>query len=83
MSREQLFNLSANLSFMFTELPFIERYAAAVKAGFKYCESGFPPIDQGVNLNDVIEAKNKSGIEQVLLNLYTGRFVRSKPTENT
>ena len=29
---------AANLSMMFTELPFLDRFEAAAKAGFKYVE---------------------------------------------
>lgn len=68
----QPFSFSANLSFMFSELPWSERYGAAVKAGFRYCESGFPPIFQDVSLDDIVKAKRESGIDQTLLNLYTG-----------
>jgi 2-dehydrotetronate isomerase len=37
-----MINLSANISFMFLELPFLERIAAAGKAGFKAVECHFP-----------------------------------------
>jgi len=33
--------LSANLSFLFTEVPFLERFGAAARAGFKGVEFGF------------------------------------------
>lgn len=59
----------ANISFMFLERPFLERYQLAKTAGFKAVESGFP---YGLNPDDVVAAKNAAGIEQVLLNVYTG-----------
>lgn len=60
----------ANLSFMFTEASsMLERYALAKEAGFKAVESGFP---FGFTLDQVKEAKEKSGLEQVLVNLKTG-----------
>lgn len=60
-----------NLSFMFTEVPFLERYNLAKQAGFKAVESGFP---FGVALDDVVKAKEEACLEQVLLNIYTGSF---------
>ena len=33
---------AANLNFLFTELPFLERFEAAAKAGFKAVELGNP-----------------------------------------
>jgi len=34
--------LTANLSLLFPELPFLERFAAAARAGFRYVEYQFP-----------------------------------------
>lgn len=60
----------ANLSFMFTETTsLLERYALAKQAGFKYVESGFP---YGCDTNQVLDAKEKSGLNQILVNLLTG-----------
>ncbi|XP_028176659.1 putative hydroxypyruvate isomerase [Ostrinia furnacalis] len=60
----------ANLAFMFTEATsMIERYALAKDAGFKAVESGFP---FGFTLEQVKQAKEAAGIEQVLINLNTG-----------
>lgn len=60
----------ANLSFMFTETSSIlERYALAKEAGFKAVETGFP---FGNTLEQVKQAKEQAGIEQVLINLKTG-----------
>lgn len=62
---------SANLSFMFLEKSFLERYKAAKDAGFKAVESGFP---FGVDLQHVVDVKKLSGVKQVLLNIFTGLF---------
>ncbi|XP_041982988.1 putative hydroxypyruvate isomerase [Aricia agestis] len=60
----------ANLSFMFTEgVSILERYALAKEAGFKAVETGFP---FGHTLEEVKQAKENSGVEQVLINLKTG-----------
>lgn len=61
----------ANISFMFLERPFLERYQLAKNAGFKAVESGFP---YGLDTDEIIAAKNKAGIDQVLLNIYTGMY---------
>lgn len=60
---------TANLSFLFKEKPFLERYAAAQQAGFKAVESGFP---YGFTKDEVVNAKNSSGVQQVLINILTG-----------
>lgn len=66
----------ANLSFMFTEASSIlERYALAKDAGFKAVESGFP---FGFTLEQVKEAKERAGIEQVLINLKTGDVTKGE-----
>lgn len=62
----------ANLSFMFPEgATILERYALAKEAGFKAVESGFP---FGHTLEQVQQAKENAGIEQVLINLKTGTY---------
>ncbi|XP_076663487.1 hydroxypyruvate isomerase-like protein Gip [Andrena cerasifolii] len=61
---------AANLSFMFTEAPtIIERYKLAKDAGFKAVESGFP---LGYSSKEVLEAKKNAGVEQILINVFTG-----------
>lgn len=58
---------------MFTEgSTIIERYALAKEAGFKAVETGFP---FGHTLEQVRQAKENAGIEQVLINLKTGRYL--------
>ncbi len=48
--------LAANLSFLFTELPFLERFAAAARAGFGVVGYGFvydvPKIEIAARLAD-------------------------------
>ncbi|KOC60941.1 Putative hydroxypyruvate isomerase [Habropoda laboriosa] len=61
---------ATNISFMFMEAPAItERYKLAKEAGFKAVESGFP---FGHSIKDVSEAKNNAGVEQILINVFTG-----------
>lgn len=56
---------------MFAEASSIlERYALARDAGFKAVESGFPI---GCTLEQVKQAKENAGIEQVCINLKTGK----------
>ncbi len=61
--------LSANLSFLFTEAPFLERFAAAADAGFRgvECHSPYehPPLQVAARLRD-------HGLSQVLINLPQG-----------
>ncbi|XP_028030980.1 putative hydroxypyruvate isomerase [Bombyx mandarina] len=60
----------ANLSFMFAEASSIlERYALAKDAGFKAVESGFP---FGFSLEQVRNAKQSAGLQQIAINLKTG-----------
>ena len=62
---------SANLSMMFTEVPFTERFAAAAAAGFKAVEFMFPydyPAQEVKNLLD------KNNLSLVLFNLPAGNW---------
>lgn len=58
----------ANLSFMFTEKPFEERYQLAHNAGFKAVESAFP---LGITKEELVKCKTMANVEQVLINTYT------------
>jgi hydroxypyruvate isomerase len=61
----------ANLSMLFTDLPFIERFAAAAKAGFKAVEFLSPyetPVDEVVN------SLTKNGLTQALFNVPSGNW---------
>src|ERR1700730_543393 len=60
---------AANLSMMFTEVPFLDRFEAAAKAGFTAVEFLFPyehPVEQ------VGERLKRTGLTQALSNLPPG-----------
>jgi hydroxypyruvate isomerase len=62
---------SANLSFLFTELDFPDRFGAAARAGFKGVEFHFPyDFDKAV----LAEVMLTSGVEVVLFNLPAGNW---------
>ena len=61
--------LAANLSFLFQELPFLDRFAAAAEAGFGGVECLFP---YDTPASAVAERLERSGLTQVLLNLPAG-----------
>ncbi|WP_018229274.1 hydroxypyruvate isomerase [Methyloversatilis universalis] len=59
----------ANLSLLFTEHPFAERWGAAARAGFRGVECHFPYAEP----SDVLaEALRRNALEQVLFNLPAG-----------
>ena len=62
-------HFAANLSFLFDELPFLDRFAAAAEAGFRAVEFGFaydyPPREIAARLVD-------NGLAQVLINAPPG-----------
>jgi len=63
--------LAANLSMMFNEVPFLDRFAAAAKAGFKGVEYLFPyEHDRNVLKQKLTE----NGLTQVLHNLPAGNW---------
>ena len=62
--------LAANLSMLFPQLPFPERFAAASKAGFRYVEYQFPyPFGSA---KEIADAARAAGVEVVLHNLPGG-----------
>jgi len=62
--------LAANLSLLFRQLPFLDRFAAARKAGFRYVEYQFPyPFGAAT---EVAGAARAAGVEVVLHNLPAG-----------
>jgi hydroxypyruvate isomerase len=63
--------LAANLSFLWSELDFMDRFAAAAKAGFKGVEYLFPYEHESGRI--VAELK-KHGLTQVLHNLPAGNW---------
>lgn len=61
--------LAANLSMMFNELPFLDRFEAAAKAGFKAVEFLFPYDFPAAELKSRLDA---AGLQQVLFNMPPG-----------
>ena len=62
---------SANLSMLFTERPFLERFDAAAKAGFKAVEYVSP---YEVTKDQVAEALSRNSLTQALFNLPAGNW---------
>src|SRR5947207_15871152 len=60
---------AANLSMMFNEVPFLDRFDAAAKAGFSAVEFLFP-YDHPAN--EVGERLKRNGLTQALFNLPPG-----------
>jgi|SRR5688572_16632386 len=67
--------LAANLSMLFPELEFLERFAAAAKAGFRYVEYQFPYQWKS---EDVARAAADAGVAVVLHNLPAGDFAKAE-----
>jgi hydroxypyruvate isomerase len=65
--------LAANLSMLWPELPFPERFAAAAKAGFRYVEYQFP---YALPAAEVASAAREARVEVVLHNLPPGDHAR-------
>ena len=62
---------AANLSMLFTEVPFPDRFAAAAEAGFRGVEYLFP---YALEKDDIAERLRKNGLTQVLFNLPAGNW---------
>lgn len=62
--------LAANVSLMFPEVPFMERFAAAARAGFRYVEYQFPYAFGSAA--EVAQRARAAGVEVVLHNLPGG-----------
>lgn len=60
---------SANLSLLFTEVPFLERFGAAREAGFRAVEFWWP---HGHELQEVVRARRESGLQVALFNMDGG-----------
>jgi hydroxypyruvate isomerase len=60
---------AANLTMLFTELPFMERFAAARGAGFSYVEYMFP---YPFKADELRAALKDNGLQQVLFNVPCG-----------
>ena len=66
-----MLRFAANLSMLFTEHPFLERFDRAAEAGFKAVEFLFP-YDEDVPA--IKAALERNGLQQVLFNLPAGNF---------
>ena len=62
-------NFAANLSMMFQEVDFLDRFDAAAKAGFKGVEYLFP---YDFEVNQLVDLLQKNNLKQVLHNLPAG-----------
>jgi hydroxypyruvate isomerase len=62
---------SANVSMLFTEHPFLERFAAAAKAGFKAVEFQFP---YDFDKDEIADRVRSAGLIQSLFNFPPGDF---------
>lgn len=62
---------AANLSFLFTDLPFLDRFEAAAKAGFKGVEFMFP---YAVPAADIRARLDANGLDLALFNLPPGHW---------
>lgn len=62
---------SANLSMLFNEVPFLERFEAAAKAGFTGVECQFP---YAFDMNQIAEKLTSHHLEMVLFNLPAGNW---------
>jgi hydroxypyruvate isomerase len=60
---------SANLSILFTDVPFLERFSRALKAGFRAVEFWWP---SDVVAESLVEAARESGTQVVIFNLDMG-----------
>ena len=70
-----MIKLSANLSFLFTELPFEKRFNAASKLGFKAVEFLFPYNYKISDLQSYLKAAN---IELILFNSFPGSLEKGE-----
>jgi hydroxypyruvate isomerase len=65
--------LAANLSTLFPEVPFLERFAAAARAGFRYVEYQFP---YAWSAAEVARCAREAKLQVVLHNLPAGDLAR-------
>jgi hydroxypyruvate isomerase len=69
------FELSANLSLLFTEHPLLDRFEAAATAGFASVEMWWPFADaqpHGSQVDELVDAAIASGCRLTALNLFAG-----------
>jgi hydroxypyruvate isomerase len=72
MGVEAMARFAANLSMMYTEFPFLDRFAAASRDGFKAVEYLFPFDYEAKDLADLL---SDNGLEQVLFNAPPGDWL--------
>lgn len=66
---------AANISLMYQDKPFIERFAKAKQDGFQAVECQFPyPEFTGASLQDIRRELDHQALEMVLHNLWPGRW---------
>lgn len=66
-----MLRFSANLTMLYSEVPFLERFAKAKAAGFQAVEFQFP---YSVPPETIRQAQEESGLQVVLFNLPAGNF---------
>lgn len=66
-----MFKFAANLNFLFTHLPFLERFEAASKEGFKFVEFMFP---YDYNIEELKELLKENDLKLALFNLPAGNW---------
>lgn len=66
-----MLQFAANLSLLFTDRPFLDRFAAAARAGFRAVEFQFP---YAWRAEDIAERQAAAGVELVLHNLPAGNW---------
>jgi hydroxypyruvate isomerase len=69
------FELAANVSLLFPEVPFFDRFAAAAKAGFRSAESWWQfdgPVPSESDLDEFLIAIDASGLSLSGMNLWAG-----------
>ena len=71
---------AANLSMMFNEVPFLDRFAASAKAGFEGVEFLFPYEHPAAEIRKRL---TDSGLTQVLFNMPPGAARASGSTSTT
>lgn len=64
-----MLKFAANLSMLFTEVPFMERFALAKAAGFSFVEYMFP---YDYNVSELKQQLQDNGLRQILFNLPAG-----------
>lgn len=67
--------LSANVSMLFTELPYPDRFAAAAQAGFQVVESWWPfavPDPSAAQIDEFVRTVESAGVALGALNFYGG-----------